>query len=996
MNSKEVYPGRQWQERFEMWADWFAQHKWRRLERLSLRCAVTKKRLSYAEALALLAEEGTPVQEDTRWGKHWEYGWFQTSWSVPQSMEGERLIFAAGVGEEMLVWINGREAGAIDKHHDYVTLTRSAKAGEEYTIVLECYAGHGPRMEGSCICAPDEEAFSDEDGAQQVICPSYIGCWQESVFQVGMDYLTLYSLLKRLPCRSLRAMKVTEALQRFITKTDLEADTANLVKGLLEADKELQPLLSCVNGSTAPQYSVFGQSHLDLAWLWTLEETRRKSARTYGNQLALMEEYPEYRFLLCEPPVLEFLKESYPDVWRRVREKTVQGQIYADGAVFVEGDMNMPCGESLVRQFLYGKQWFRQELGVESTVAWMPDTFGFSPALPQIMKQCNVKYFTTQKLVRQDPECEPFPYNIFWWQGLDGSRILSQLYKENNAVPSPEKLIERWENDRVQTEGIDSLLYPFGYGDGGGGATREELELVRRCADLEGAPRLSYESPRAYFERLEQTGTDNVFTGELYLAWHRGTYTGQARTKRGVRRAECLLKEAEYWDSVCALYLGTATQAEALRALWKRLLLQEFHDILPGTGIASVHKEAEGELADIAAKAGAMLDKSLCRLEEKGAYAGAGDKPEAVSIERTKEGYRLSSRYLCAQLDRTGQVTSLILSENGREYTSEAEPMNRFRLYRNVNTYYDAWEIGRMYEQEEVELVRSGWTLQESSLEGREALLLSGSINHSPMKQYITLSHDGRALEFHTQIDWQERHKLLKVDFAGLVRSPQLTGEVAFGAYAVPTERSWQWEKDRYELCRHRYSVLENGREGFALINDSKYGVSARESCISLTLLRAPLMPDKSADRGPQEFSYACRPYAQDFRQAGIVQAAIAFNRCAHLDKALRDRADALAGAYPLYEITDAEGSNSCHVCCEAIKQAEDGSGRIVLRLYEAGGVPQTVWLRIPHGAAAAVETNLLEEEPQPLEAKEQGFLLEFGAFAIRTIVIERQEKQHE
>lgn len=993
MNNHEQYPGRQWWERLEMWEDWLKGHIWYNVDGLEVEGIITRERLTYEAAIEQIKSSRKQMLPGMTWGNYWEYGWFKTQWTVPQQLEGKRLIFLAAVGEEMLVWVNGQERGAIDKKHKYITLTRQAHAGDTYQIVMECYAGHGPRMEAGCFCSRREDAFELQDGPQQSIGRSCIAVWDEVIFQTGMDYLTLFSLVKGLQDRSLRAVKVIEGLKRFTLKANLEETGERLHQALLEADEELKPLLECTNGSTTPEFTVFGQSHLDLAWLWTLEETRRKTARTYGNQLALMEEYPEYRFLLCEPPILEFMQESYPAVWERVRQKVEEGQIYADGALYVESDMNMPCGESLARQFLYGKEWFKRELGVDSQVAWMPDTFGYPASLPQIMKQCRVPYFTTQKLVRQDPECEPFPYNVFWWQGIDGSRVLSHLYKENNAIPLPEKMIERWEKDRIQTEEIDTMMYPFGYGDGGGGATRDELEMVRRCANLEGMPKTVYASPQSFFKKLEESNPTNVFTGDLYLAWHRGTYTSQAHTKLGVRRAECLLKEAEYWDTVCAVYAksGVDGRREELQKLWKRLLLQEFHDILPGTGIARVHEEAVRELEAIAEEAKSILNDSLSLLEPD-MVQPAMEKTESVMGYHEDTGrHYMESPFLYVELDHTGRIWQLRDKENGTEFVDISSPVNELRLYRNVNSYYDAWEIGRMYEQEEEELDRTNWKISKAEYDDRLAWLLQGRIRESSFSQYIVLSRDGRQLEFYTQIDWQECHKMLKVDFPSVIHSHEVIGEIAFGAYSQPTTQSWKWEKDRYEVCRHRYCALENGREGIAVFNDSKYGWSAKENQISLTLLRAPVMPDRDADRGVQQFAYACRPYVGTFQSEEIPKQAVGFDRQAHIPQEILAKEQKLAEKYGVCILEPYQQAESCHVMTEAVKLTEDGSGKAVIRLYEATGVPQKIWIRFPYEVEGLTETNMLEEEERKLQSTNGDYVLEFDAFEIKTLVVERR-----
>ena len=598
--------GRQWNERLRVWAEQFQKHYYRQFSSVELSFFTTMDRIPAERA----AQMGfIPAPEGLKWGKKWEYGWFRTSLTIPKELEGRRVVLTLGAGEEMLVYVNGHEAGSIDKHHKFITLTRNAKAGERYDILAECYAGHGPRIEGGGPVAYGETAVPEPTEPQITVGRSHFGAWNEELFRVSMDYLTLYSLLDKLPERSLRAEKIAKGLKSFTLTADFELPEPELTQSVIKAGEELKPLLECKNGSTAPEFTVFGQSHLDLAWLWPVEETMRKSARTYSNQLILMEEYPDYRFLLCEPPILEWLAELYPELYGRVKNEAKKGKFYPEGAVWVECDTNLPSGESLIRQFVYGKRWFRREFNVESRLAWLPDTFGFSGALPQIMKKCGVEYFATQKLSRQDPEAEIFPYNTFWWEGIDGSRVLTHFFKKNNAVLTAGELVDRWERDRVQREDMDGMLFPFGYGDGGGGPTREMVETLERCRDLEGAPRCRVESPIDFFER--QSGVENVYKGELYLAWHRGTYTAQARTKRGIRKAETALKKAEHMLARRALAGERVPDGthESVEALWKTLLFNEFHDIAPGSSIARVYERAERELDAVISSADALTRK---------------------------------------------------------------------------------------------------------------------------------------------------------------------------------------------------------------------------------------------------------------------------------------------------------------------------------------------------------------------------------------------------
>ncbi len=676
--------GRQWEDRLKIWAAQFERHYVAPIAPLEISYFATMEQLPFADAVK---GNFAYLPQGTRWGKKWEYAWFHTQVTVPAQLGGKRLVFTLQTAPEMLVWVNGREAGAIDRKHTYITLTCSAVPGTVYDIYAEGYAGHGVRNEGAGIVTAGEEPVPEPPQTQVTTGKSFYGVWNEALFQVAMDYLTLYQLMQKLPEKSLRTMKIVEGLKKFTYLADFELPEPQLTASIVEAGKVLKPLLACKNGATVPEYTVFGQSHLDMAWLWPVEETMRKTARTYSNQLALLEEYQDYNFLLCEPPILEYLKQLYPNVYDRVRQKVQEGKICPEGALWIEFDTNMPSGESLIRQVARGKRWFREELGVDSQMAWMPDTFGFNGALPQILSKCGVPYFATQKLVRQDPECEPFPYNVFWWEGIDGSRVLSHLFKKNNAVFNAGDLVTRWEEDRIQQENIDSFMYPFGYGDGGGGPTREMVEMANRCTDLEGAPRCHMESPVKFFKRLGDV--ENVYCGELYLAWHRGTLTSQARTKAALRRAETALKQVEFLLSR-RLLSGKAMPEnwrQRLDGLWKTVLFNQFHDIATGASIRRVHERSEQELQGVAADCHAWMEELAGKgstaynhlswpvrirnteIPAQGCAAIGESGENTATVQTVSGGWELKNRHIVCRIDYSVIIGAKVRSLENRGFS---------------------------------------------------------------------------------------------------------------------------------------------------------------------------------------------------------------------------------------------------------------------------------------------------------------------------------------
>lgn len=1003
--------GRQWDERLKIWDEAFVENLYRELGELSLSGFTTKAQLTWQQASKQAVK---PFPCGTAWGTKWEYGWFRTQVTVPESAAGERLMLHLGAGPEMLVFVNGKERGSIDRQHNMVELTAEAVPGEKFDILAEVYAGHGIRPENGGLYARNAVPVPEPPKYQCIVGKSHFGVWQEDIFQCYADYHTLYELWKTMSDCELRTMKIGEALQQFTYIADFEAEEPERSRSILRADELLKPLLESKNGDTVPEYTIFGQSHLDLAWLWTMEETKRKSARTYSNQIRLMERYPQYKFLLCSPPVLENIKTYYPGLYEQIRERVMNGQFLPEGAVYVESDTNLVGGESLIRQFIIGKRWFREEFGTDSRLAWMPDTFGFTGAMPQIMAGCGVPYFATQKLLRCDPECEQFPYNVFWWEGIDGTKILSHIYKKNNAVFNSGALRTRWEEDRNQKQEIDSFLFPFGYGDGGGGPTEIMIETANRCADLEGAPRCTMESPVAFFERLEEKDVRNTYYGELYLAWHRGTYTAQSEIKRGVRKAEYAVREAEYLAGLMRLACGYQNLSDEkivlkkLEELWKLLLVQEFHDILPGTSIQRVNEETREILERIISEGRQLAGELLRQL------AGEHAVFNSLSWERSWKGLRLpacgylkaaepvqdgqqpsydpipgdrivfSNDFYRAEIDGLGQIVSLTDRKSGHEYA--AEPLNAWRLYRDVNVDYDAWELGCMYEEMPEKLEGTHEFLAERVAGGGIDVTVTRRESYFTATQRIHLSAESPRIDFETEIDWHERHRILKVDFPTTVYTKEVLEEIQFGYIKRPTHRSRQYERDLYETSHHKYAALTDGENGLAVLNDCKYGISAQDSRLSLTLLRAPVIPDMTADMGIHKFTYSILPFSGAFAQSRVTEEAYECNvevtQAASGEAAVPQTPEA-AERVSFFAV---EGG---HVVLETCKPAFDREKGVVLRLYESKGCAGTTVLTVPDNVDHVYACNMLEETAEELTVREGKVTLRFRAFEIKTLMLE-------
>jgi len=980
----------------------------------------TMEELSLEEAKAGVYE---PVSPGFVWGKKYEYGWLKGEVTMPEEAEGKRIVIDLNPGGESTVFVNGKAFGNYradwvrEKHHFMVDnfLTREAKAGETFEIMVEVYAGHffPQAPTGGCATGPVlPGSYQDPktDGARQTLGMCTWGIWNEDAYQLYMDVETLNQLLQVIDEDSLRASKIAEALEQFTLDVDFEQYPENRICDYQKAREHLRPVLEAKNGSTMPMFYAIGNSHLDLAWLWPMQETYRKTARTFAAQLRLLEEYPDYIYIQSQPASYEMCRQYYPELFERIKAAIKEGRWIADGAMWVEPDTNMSGGEALIRQLLYGKEYYEKVLGVESHTLWLPDTFGYTGALPQILKGCDVRYLVTQKIFWSYNEGDKFPYHYFTWQGIDGSCVTAFLPTSYTYYTTPTEANKVWKN-RTQKRDLEAFLFPYGYGDGGGGPTRDYVEYVERQKDLEGSVRMKHASPQQFFEEMDAAGGPaNTYRGELYFSAHRGTYTSQAAIKRNNRKAELALREMEIWGAI-AMEKGVSDYpTEAAERLWKELLLHQFHDILPGSGIKEIYVEARarvGAVIDEAVSQRELLtetftnddtgysvfnslsfertalaqlpdgSKALVKLPPMGAKPLDEAKAEAppVTLKETEEGFILANGLVACFINRRGEVTSFKLCGNEREFA--AEPMNRFRFYKDVPRLFDAWDIDSNYIDQELEGMRVISVKSGEVSELSASLVVAGEIGSSFVLQKIVLEAGSKRLEFRTQIDWKELHRLLKVAFPVNVYADNVINEMQFGFVERPVHRSKPYDKDRFEVCNHRYSALADGSHGAAILNESKYGMSANGNSLELTLLRAAAAPEMRADNTHHEFTYAFTAFEGSFAESDVVKQGLELNVPVVA-------AEGTVEAFSAFRVS--EGS----VILDSVKAAEDGSGDLVLRLYESKRCDCFVTVETSLPAKAAFETNMLEKDGKALEmAKEDGnaaLKLHFRPFEIKTI----------
>ena len=1035
----------EWKGRIKHWIRTLKDDFYEPLGEFSWEAFRTMEHLSPEEALK---EKFISVETGFSWGKTYEYCWFKSSITLPEGATGKRIVMNLNPDGESTLFVNGQSFGTyraswVDQPHQFIEdnmLTACGKPGESFSVLMETYAGHyfPEAPTGGCCTGPVMPgAYTDplKEGERRRLGLCTFGIWNEEAYQLFMDVDTLNKLLTTLDATSLRAAKIAKALEQFTLTVDFEQDREGRIRSYKVAREILRPVMEAVNGSTAPCFYAIGNAHLDLAWLWPMAETHRKTERTFAAQLRLMEEYPEYKFLQSQPASYEMCRKYYPELFERIKEAIQKGQWIAEGAMWVEPDTNMASGEALIRQLVHGKRYYKDVLGVESEVLWLPDTFGYTAALPQILKGCGVKYLVTQKIFWTYNEGEQFPYHYFNWEGMDGTQIVSFLPTSYTYRTDPEEINNIWKN-RTQAHDLDAFLLPFGYGDGGGGPSRDFIEYAKRQENLEGSAKVKMASPNEFFEDMEeQGGPENTYVGELYFSAHRGTYTSQAMVKQNNRRCELALREMEMWSSL-AEGKGMQYDLGKADALWKELLLHQFHDILPGSSIARVYVEAEKAMNKVMNHTIALTEKAVNALTQQtqdgavtvfnslsfnrkalitlperftdGAKLLEGgvvltqnlegsvkalvtipscgavtllpcqDKVEEIvdgaRIIEEQDGYVMENNQVRAKINSKGEITSFILKSSGREFA--AAPMNRFRLYKDVPRLFDAWDIDSNYIQQEVEAAVDVKT--EIISQGLEAVLkVTGTMSNSAYIQYIRLAADSRRIEFETEIDWRELHRLLKATFPVDVYAENGINEMQFGYVERPVHRSRLYDKDRFEVCNHRYSALCDAAHGAAILNDCKYGISMNGNALELTLLRAAASPEMNADNRVHHFTYGFTAWEGNFADSDVVRQGYELNI----------RPQITMGSTETFSAVQVEKEN---IILDTMKPAEDGSDDIILRLYESKKAAVHTEVHCEFGISKAYLCDMLENECEEILVENGTIKLVFKAFEVKTIRIKK------
>ncbi|HEX6445267.1 MAG TPA: glycoside hydrolase family 38 C-terminal domain-containing protein, partial [Streptosporangiales bacterium] len=796
------------------------------------------------------------------WGPPWGTTWFKLTGRVPDGWAGQTVelvvdlgfdTFATGFQAEGLVYTSdGTALKGINPRSAWVRVADAAAGGESVEYFVEAAAN--PAIGGPVTSLGDPRTAGGDPIYRLVRAD--LAVFDSEVWELVQDLEVLDGLMRELSEDSPRRWEILRAVERALDAIDLW-DVAGTAKS---ARQELDGVLTKPAEASAHRISAVGHAHIDSAWLWPLRETVRKVARTASNVTALMDDDADFVFAMSQAQQLAWIKEHRPEVYARVREKVATGQFVPVGGMWVESDTNMPGAEAMARQFVHGKRFYLDEFGIDTQEVWLPDSFGYSAALPQLVRLSGSRWFLTQKISWS--QFNKFPHHTFWWEGIDGTRVFTHFppIDTYNSELSGRELAHASRNFQDKGYATRSLA-PFGWGDGGGGPTREMLARARRTADLEGSPRVVIEPPAAFFTGAEEEYGERapVWSGELYLEMHRATYTSQAKTKQGNRRSEHLLREAELWSAAASVRTGAEYPYERLDRLWKTVLLHQFHDILPGSSIAWVHRQARETYAAVADELTEIIDAAQATLAGTGtgsvvfnAAPHARDQVPALGAAQVNgpaftapqpagDGHVLDNGLVRVVVDAAGLVTSVYDVRADREVLAPGVAGNVLQLHQDLPNFWDAWDVDMFYRNTVTDLVNGGTVTAED-----DGLRIERAFGASSVTQVLRLPVSEARLDIDTEVDWHEREKFLKLAFPLDVHADRSAAETQFGHVFRNTHTNTRWDLAKFEICAHRFVHVGEQGYGVALVNDSTYGHdvsrSTRPDGGTTTTVRASLL----------------------------------------------------------------------------------------------------------------------------------------------------------
>ena len=942
-----------------------------------------------------------PFEIGAHWSRPWGTTWFRFTADVPESLAGPQLEAvidlgfhpdSAGFQSEGLVWLDGQPVQGIHPRRSGVPLPLIGPG--PFTFFVEAasnpaFPGFRPSRLGSLTTAGESPLYRLRHAS--------LGTRDDTVLHLLLDVDVLLGLAHSLPADDARRIRVMRQLEAAFNALELD-DVASTAAA---ARRVLQPALALTARSGAHHVVAVGHAHIDSAWLWPIRETRRKCARTFASAIRLMDDYPDYHFTCSQAVQYEWIERDHPQLFERIRQKVAAGQWHPVGGMWVEPDMNLPSGESIVRQLVFGQRYFESRFGIRSSVVWIPDVFGYPATLPQIFQQAGCSRFVTQKLSWNKQNV--FPHSTFWWEGPDGTRVLTHFPPVDtyNAEITVAEVCHAERNFKDHGWSTWSLM-PFGHGNGGGGPTREMMERARRMADLDGVSQIAVGTPEEFFRHVEAEADAGapvpVWSGELYFETHRGTLTSQSATKVGNRRCERLLREAELWWVVAG---GAPREIAAeIEDLWKEVLLQQFHDIIPGSSIAWVAADAEAAhqrvvhrleaiIADAVAVAAppelsvanaatharrevVLVDNTPTMVEVPGSGIAVVEAARAATDRVVVTEHSMNNGLIAVGWNLDGEINSIIDVSRGRQLLPAGSRIT-LELAPDHPVEYDAWDL-------------ESWTrslgspitaLQSMELDAAHPLIaelvVRRQFGESVVTHTFTLRAGSARLDMAFDIEWNENEKLLSLMVPLDIRAREAVCDVQFGQVRRPTHASTSWDAAKFEVCAHRFVDLSEPSFGVAVLNDGRYGHGVQEGGVRVSLLRAAKYPDPDADHGRHSVTISVLPHGPGLHDV--------LHEAESLNLPLRIVSGRASSAPAPAVSIDHRG-----VQISSVKHADDGSGDLIVRLYEACGDRATLTVRTPQRIRGALRCNLLEEPTDGIECSDGIVSLTMQPFELLTL----------
>ena len=991
--------------------------------------------------------EWTPFRANKDyWGYRECYCWFKQTVKIPESFKGQHVIYNITpyarnweneVNPQFIICVNGKVVQGADSNHRYVTLTDCAEGGEELEIAINAYS-------------------DDWEWRGEIQLGAQLQVFDDVAFCTYFDILTPLKVAKYKDEDSDARVNILKALNEACNILNIDTNDRKIFhESCIEASKYLDENLYG-KFEEATCWAV-GHTHIDVAWLWRLRQSRDKACRSFSTVLKLMEEYPEYKFMSSQAQLYEYVKEDYPEVYEKIKQRVKEGRWEVEGSMWVEADTNVASGEALVRQFLVGKRFFREEFGIDNKIMWLPDVFGYSAAIPQLIKKSGMDYFMTTKISWN--EYNKFPYDTFKWRGIDGTEVLSHFPPSCHVTVNERSNWQTTYNSKLrplyvlggykrysQKDLSKDYLMSYGFGDGGGGPTIEMLEYGRRMGKgIQGCPVVKQSTSLDFFKDLDKKVSGNkrlpTWCGELYLEFHRGTLTSQARNKKYNRKSECLYHDVETLRAIANKEIGLSYPREELLKNWKTILLNQFHDILPGSSIAIVYEDSKEdyervlksgcEMAGQAQSAllskislnedsivvfnttgfnrhDAVISEIPCEEEfsifdkngNEIAYQKTFDGKIVFVADVPSKGYatytvrkiapakfdfvnatahKASTPFFDVDFNEEYNISKLIHKETGRSVAPDGETVGKVIAYQDRPHNHEAWDIKCYFDEVSWNLDFKGAELVELGAV-RAVYKVDRTFRNSTFTEYYCIYNDLQRIDVDYEADWHEDHVVLKADYPVDVNSTRATFDIQFGNIERSTTTNTTWEFAQFEESMHKWADLSDNGFGLSVINDCKYGCDVKNGHIRPTLFRCATRPNKIQDREHHSFSFSIYPHSKRANDSDVVKEGYNVN-------------------FPLYAVPQKaqEGTlpaeyslvscNKENVVIETVKIAED-SDNLIVRAYETWNSKTPVTLTFCNAIESATECNLMEEEDEAVVFENNTLTATFKPFEIKTFKV--------